>query len=78
MLKTGTILRFLFVVFMIWVIFELVRKILGGSLGFEELMIVMLSINIGFSFKLHSMVSKLDSKLSGHIGWHRGRDSRIR
>ncbi|MBI2580663.1 hypothetical protein HYV85_02545 [Candidatus Woesearchaeota archaeon] len=78
MVKTGTILRFLFVVFMIWVIFELVGKIFGGSLGFQELMIVMLSINIGFSFKLNSMVSKVDSKLSGHIGWHRGRESHIK
>lgn len=78
MTRFGTLLRALFLLFVIYVIFEVIRKILGGSLGFQDLVIVLLVANLGYSFKLHSMISKVDSKLSGHIGWHKGRESHIK
>lgn len=62
------VLYWLLVLFMIYLIIELLRKILGGSLGFEELVIGLLIANLGYSFYINS-------KLSGHIGWHRGKDS---
>jgi hypothetical protein len=58
----------IFLAFLAYLIFELARKILGGSLGFEEIVIGLLIANLGFSFHL-------SSKLSGHMGWHRGKDS---
>ena len=54
------------IVFTIYVIFEVIRKILGGSLGFEELVITLLVANIGYTHAMHK-------KLAEHIGWHKGR-----
>jgi len=58
----------LLVLLMVYLAFEIFRKLLGGSLGFEELVIGLLIANLGFSFRTHSM-------LSGHLGWHKGKDS---
>ena len=63
------IFYWLLVLFIIYLIIELVRNILGGSLGFEELVIGLLIANLGYSFYINS-------KLSGHIGWHHGQDSK--
>ncbi|MBW2991219.1 hypothetical protein KY348_05965 [Candidatus Woesearchaeota archaeon] len=81
------VFRALFLVFLIYLIFELIRHIFGGSLGFEETLTALLVANLTFTFyltlnmkdsfsKVNSKISGLDSKISGHIGWHRGRDSR--
>lgn len=51
--------------FALYLIFEIIRKLLGGSLGFEEITIGLLIANIGYSFHINS-------KLSEHTGWHRG------
>ena len=67
------ILYFLFFLFLIYIIVQLVVKIFGGSLGFEELMIGLLVANIGLTFSLKDCINKIDAKLSGHIGWHKGR-----
>ena len=56
------------VIFVIYILFELMRKIIGGSLGFEEIVIGLLIANLGYSFYLNS-------KLSEHIGWHKGKDN---
>ena len=53
--------------FVIYLIFELIRKILGGSLGFEEIVIGLLIANVGYSFCI-------SMKLSEHLGWHRGKE----
>jgi len=63
-----------FLAFIIYLIFELTRKILGGSLGFEELIIGLLIANLGYSFYIKGSMSRLETKLSGHLGWHRGRE----
>jgi len=39
---------------------------------FEELVIALLVANIGYSFHLKESINKMDAKLSGHLGWHRG------
>lgn len=59
------IIFWLFGIFAIYMIIELIRKILGGSLGFEEIIVGLLLVNIGYSFKINS-------KLSEHLGWHKG------
>ncbi len=58
----------LLILFIVYLIIELIRKILGGSLGFEELVIGLLIANLGYSFYTNS-------KLSEHIGWHKGKDA---
>lgn len=64
------ILKWLLVLFVIYLIIEILRKILGGSLGFEEIVIGLLIANLGYSFYINT-------KLSEHIGWHKGKDSRL-
>jgi ABC-type methionine transport system permease subunit len=66
------ILYVIFLLFLLYLIIELTRKILGGSLGFEELVIGLLIANLGFSFYLREGISALESKVAGHTGWHQG------
>jgi len=63
------ILYWLLILFIIYLIIEIIRNIFWGSLGFEELVIGLLIANLGYSFYINS-------KLSGHIGWHKGKDNK--
>jgi len=67
--KWEIILSWLLTIFIMYLIIELLRKIFGGSLGFEELVIGLLIANLGYSFYINS-------KLSRHIGWHKGKDNK--
>ena len=67
------LIYWIFLLFLVYLIFELLRKLFGGSLGFEELVIGLLIANLGYSFYLRGYLSKIDSKVSGHIGWHKGK-----
>jgi len=59
-------LYWLLLIFVVFLIIQLVFKILGGSLGFEEIVIGLLIANLGYSFCINT-------KLSEHIGWHKGK-----
>ena len=48
--------------------YRVITKDIGGSLGFEELIVGLLIANLGYSFYINA-------KLSEHIGWHKGRDN---
>ena len=78
--KTQEVLRKLvyglFVLFLAYLVFELIRKLTSGSLGFEELVIALLIANLGYSFYLKESLNKIDSKISGHLGWHKGKNSK--
>ena len=67
MKKLEQVLYWLLILFMIYLIIELLRKIFGGSLGFEELVVGLLIANLGYSFYINT-------KLFEHIGWHKGKD----
>ena len=54
--------------FAIYLATEIIRKLLGGSLGFEEITIGLLIANLGYSFYINT-------KLSEHLGWHKGKES---
>mgnify|MGYP001578732654 CR=1 FL=1 len=69
------IIQWLFALFVIYVIIEVIRKIFRGSLGFEELVTTLLVVNLGYSFSLNHRVSALNSKISEHLGWHKGKDN---
>lgn len=72
-MKFERIFYWLLIIFALYLAVEIIRKILGGSLGFEELMIGLLVANLGFSFRLHSKLSELHSKISEHLGCHKGK-----
>ncbi len=59
-----TIFVWILALFVLYLTFELLRKLLGGSLGFEEITIGLLIANLGYSFYINS-------KLSEHMGWHK-------
>lgn len=53
--------------FVIYLIIEIIRKILGGSLGFEEIITGLLIANIGYSFYING-------EMREHLGWHKGKN----
>jgi len=67
MKKWQKILYWILILFMTYLIIELIRKILGGSLSIEELIIGLMIANLGYSFYINT-------KLSEHIGWHKGKE----
>lgn len=75
-MKLRKILYWLFFVFLIYLIYELIRKLVGGSFGFEELVIGLLIANLGYSLYLRDSINRINSKLSGHIGWHKGKNNK--
>ncbi len=68
--------------FIIYLIIELLRKMFGGSLGFEELVVGLLIANIGYVISLNNSlnnkIARIDTKIEGHISWHRGHDSKVK
>lgn len=64
------------VLFIVYIIIEVLRKIFWGSLGFEELTITLLVANLGYSSYLMRELSRVNSKISMHLGWHNGKVSR--
>ena len=62
------ILYWALVLFSIYLAIEILRRVFGGSFGFEELVIALLVGNLGYAFQLNSKVSRLDSKVSEHLG----------
>lgn len=70
------ILYWIFLLFLVYLIYELLRKLLGWSIGFEELVIGLLIANLGYSFYLMECINRTDSKISGHIGWHKGKNNK--
>lgn len=78
------LLYWIFNLFVAYLIFEIIRKILGGSLGFEELVSGFLIANVGYlaviqrkiaktEMRLSEQIAKVQAQLSEHLGWHRGK-----
>jgi len=68
------ILYVILFIFLAYLIFELILKLLGGSLTFESLVIGLLIANLGYSFYMKDSISKVDLKISNHISWHKGNE----
>jgi len=49
MVDLKRVIYWILIIFLIYLIIEVIRKILGGSLGFEELVIGLLIANLGYS-----------------------------
>ena len=60
-MKLNRVGWFTFVMILLFIVYELVRKIVCGSWNFEELVLGLLIANLGYSFYINS-------KLSEHIG----------
>ncbi|MBU1204216.1 MAG: hypothetical protein KKG60_04075 [Nanoarchaeota archaeon] len=73
MKKGIKIIYLVLIAFVIYLIIEVIRKLIGGSLGTEELVLGLLIANLGYSFSINYRISDLNSKVSEHLGWHKGR-----
>ncbi len=73
-IKLDKLFYWAFCIFIVYLAFEIVRKLTGGSLGFEDLVIGLLIANLGYSFYLKESVSGLEKQISEHVGWHKGRE----
>ena len=61
----------LLILFGLFIAYQLLRKIFGGSWQTESLIIGLLIFNLGLTWKLGERIFKLDSKFDRHIGWHK-------
>ncbi len=63
---------------------QLIRIIFGGSWAVEEVILTLVIFNLTMSFgiggylfhinnNLNNKIAKVDSKLMGHFGWHKGK-----
>jgi len=55
------------VIFVAWAIYQLARKIIGGSLGTEDIILVLVGSNLSYTYYLNT-------KISEHLGWHKGKE----
>ncbi len=56
-----------FVLFVGYLIYEIIKKIFGGSMGYEQVMVALLVTNITFSFYLARSLSKTEARLVARI-----------
>jgi len=57
------VLKTILIVYIIYVIYQIVKRGLGGSWGFEALIIAILIANLGYSFYI-------SAQLQRHLGKH--------
>ena len=59
------------IIFGLFIAYQLLRVILGGSWQFESLIIAFLVFNFGILWKINNNLWRLDSKFVRHIDWHK-------
>ncbi|MBU3907426.1 MAG: hypothetical protein KKA64_04220 [Nanoarchaeota archaeon] len=60
----------------LFIAYQLLRAIFGGSWQTESLIIALLIFNLGLTWKLSIGFERLNMKLEGHILWHKAVESR--
>ena len=84
-MNLNKILYWALVIFITYLIIEILRKIFGGSWGFEEILSSLVLANLGYTFymnseihhrfsEVNSRISEVNAKFSEHIGWHKGKN----
>ena len=64
----------LLILFGLFIAYQLLLKIFGGSWQTESLIIGLLIFNLRLTWKLGERIFKLDSKFDSHIEWHKAKD----
>lgn len=59
----------------LFIAYQLLCMIFGGSWQSEALVIALLVFNLGLAWKLNASIWKLSSKFEGHMSWHKARDN---
>lgn len=68
--QINTITNIVIFLFAIFIAYQILRVIFGGSWQFESIIIAILVFNLGITWKINT-------KLEGHMGWHKGRESKL-
>ncbi|MEK6839562.1 MAG: hypothetical protein AABX72_01360, partial [Nanoarchaeota archaeon] len=66
-------------------IYQVIKKLSGGSWSIEEVILTLLAINITMTLglmgylmymngSLNNKIAGVDKKLHGHIAWHKGKE----
>jgi len=63
----------LLILFGLFIAYQLLMVIFGGSWQFESLIIAFLVFNFGLLWKLNTAIWRLSMKFEGHISWHKAR-----
>lgn len=64
----------LLIILGLFIAYQLLRAIIGGSWQTEGLIIALLVFNFGLIWKMSINLVKLDMKFNRHIGWHKEKD----
>ena len=59
----------------LFIIYQLIRAILGGSWQTEALIIALVILNLGATWKLGADIMKLNIKFDSHINYHKRKDN---
>jgi hypothetical protein len=73
LLKLDIFIKWSLILFTAYLAFELIRKILGGSLTDNEVIVGLLIANVGFTFHMHGKIEKFGANLDHHLQWHGSR-----
>ena len=66
----------LLILFGLFIAYQLLRKIFGGSWQTESLIIALLVFNLGLVWKMNNNLWRLNSKFERHIIWHKFKDEK--
>ena len=64
----------LLIILGLFIAYQLLRAIIGGSWQTEGLIIALLVFNFGLIWKMSINLVKLDMKFNRHIRWHKEKD----
>ena len=66
----------LLILFGLFIAYQLLKKIIGGSWQTESLIIALLVFNLGIVWKMNNSLWKLNSKFDRHIIRHKFKDEK--
>lgn len=79
----STIAQVIAYVLAILVVIQLVRAILGGTWAIEDIILALVILNLtvtfgvsGYLIHMNDKISKVETKVVGHIQWHKGKDEK--
>ncbi len=64
-IKIDTVLKTLLLLFAVYVIYQIIRKLAGGSWDSEQIIISLIILNIGWT-------ALIQRQISSHVGEHKG------
>ena len=79
--KIAIIGQIVFYIFAAIAIYQIIRKLTGGSWAAEDIILSIVMINLtmtfgiaGYMINLNNKIASVDRKIHGHIEWHKGKD----